>query len=478
MSAVVRIACEEWRQWGRSRLAVMTLGVFAALLVVTTFLTATDMIDARHDRLHQQAEAEQTFLNQPARHPHRMVHYGHYVFRAPPPLAVFDPGVDSVTGQSLFLEGHRQNAAMFADARAQARTGGFGILTPAKLYFLFLPLLLIALGHAVILREREARTLGPLLSQGVSGPTLFAGKLTSLAALIGVLSVPALITSIVGIMLGEPPLTAIMLYLATTLYLCVWGALIVLVSILAKSRGIALGTLLLIWFVTALIVPRIGVAVATITSPVDGKIVTDMKMKEDIIRDGDPHNAADPAFAQLRANLLAEYDVATVEELPINFRGVVAGKGEENLTKTLNAYANRRMNSEIAQSGTLAAFGWVSPYIAASTSARHLAGTDLATHHRFMREAEALRFDFVQSLNRAQAEKMSYAVDVGRNASQAAFDLTRVDPENWKVLDEFRFVPDTAAMRLDRGSSGLMALILWLAALLVAGFISARRLAP
>lgn len=478
MSAVTRIAREEWRQWGRSRLAVATLGVFAVLLVVTTLLTATDMIDARHDRLHQQAEAEQTFLDQPARHPHRMVHYGHYVFRAPPPLAVFDPGVDSVTGQSLFLEGHRQNAAMFADARAQARTGGFGTLTPAKLYFLFLPLLLIALGHAVILREREARTLGPLLSQGVSGQALLAGKLTALVGLIGVLSAPAFITSLIGVALGEPLLTAIMLYLGTTLYLCVWGALIALVSLVAKSRGIALGGLLFIWFITALILPRIGVAAATTLTPVDGKIVTDMKMKEDIIRDGDPHNAADPAFAQLRANLLAEYNVATIEELPVNFRGVVAGKGEENLTKTLNVYAERRMGSEIAQSNTLAAFGWLSPYIAASTSARHLAGTDLATHHRFMREAEVVRYDFVQSLNKAQAEKLSYAVDAGRNASAAAFDLTRVDPENWKVLDEFRFVPDPPATRLGRGTSGLMALFLWLGVLLGLGFISARRLAP
>jgi len=41
---------------------------------------------------------------------------------------------------------------MFADARAEARTGGFGALTPAKLYYLFLPLLIIALGHGVILR--------------------------------------------------------------------------------------------------------------------------------------------------------------------------------------------------------------------------------------------------------------------------------------------------------------------------------------
>ena len=169
----LRITREEWRQWMRSRLAVISLIVFAVLLIFTTCLTLLEAQDARHDRLHQQEQSEETFLSQPDRHPHRMVHYGHYVFRAPPPLALFDPGVDAVTGQSLFLEGHRQNSAMFADARAEARTGGFGTLSPAKIYHLFLPLLIIALGHAVILRERETRTLGPLLSQGVSGPQLY-----------------------------------------------------------------------------------------------------------------------------------------------------------------------------------------------------------------------------------------------------------------------------------------------------------------
>ncbi|MEM7005763.1 MAG: ABC transporter permease subunit [Pseudomonadota bacterium] len=157
MNRAVLIAKEEWRQWLRSRLAVTSLLVFAGLLLVTTVLSTLDAQKAQHERLHQQEQAEETFLSQPDRHPHRMVHYGHYVFRVPPPLAIFEPGVDAVTGQSLFLEGHRQNSAMFADARAEARTGGFGALTPAKLYHLFLPLLIIAIGHGVILREREAR---------------------------------------------------------------------------------------------------------------------------------------------------------------------------------------------------------------------------------------------------------------------------------------------------------------------------------
>ena len=478
MSRVLTIARDEWRQWRRSRLAVAGLAIFAALLVVVSALTALEVSEARHLRLHQQAEAEETFLNQPDRHPHRMVHYGHYVFRAPAPLALFDPGVDAVTGQSIFLEGHRQNSAMFADVRAEARTGGFGALTPAKLYHLFLPLLLIALGHAAIVREREARTLGPLLSQGVGGTTLLLGKATALAGLIGLLSLPALVGAIIGAATGESALAALTLYLAHLLYLGVWGAFILLVSVVVRSRGVALGICLFAWFATSLVVPRIGVMTAAAALPMEGKIITDMRMKEDLRKLGDGHNAADPAFAKLKANLLAQYDVDTVEELPINFRGAVAQKSEADLTDTLNDYAERSMASETAQEDLVARFGWLSPYLAISTASRRIAGTDLQTHHRFLREAESLRYDFVQGLNKAHVEKLDYQADINRNNGEEGNRRARISAENWAVLDDFRFVPDAASARIERAGNSLLALVLWFAALFGAALLAARRLAP
>jgi len=478
MSSAVRIAKEEWRQWMRSRLAVLSLIVFAVLLLFTTMFTMLDAQDARHQRLHQQEQAEETFLNQPDRHPHRMVHYGHYVFRAPPPLAMFDPGVDAVTGQSLFLEGHRQNSAMFADARAEARTGGFGPLTPAKLYQLFLPLLIIALGHGVILREREARTLGPLLSQGVSGTRLYRGKLLALGVLIGLLSLPALFSAIVASLSGESLFASLTLYSGTLLYLGIWAALTVLVSIVARSRGLALGVLSAVWVVTVLVIPRIGVTSASAVIPTEGKILTDMRMNDDLRKLGDGHNAADPAFAKLRANLLAQYDVETVDELPVNFRGLVAAKGEEDLTETLNAYAEKRMQRESAQAAHLSRYGWVSPYLAIGGASRNLAGTDLRTHHRFLREAEAVRYDFVQGLNQAHVEKLSYSDDMNRNNGEEGWKNARIDAANWQVLNDFRFTPDPAADRLSRAASKLLALILWFAALIGFGIMAARRLSP
>ena len=474
----LRIAREEWRQWMRSRLAVISLIVFAVLLIFTTCLTLLEAQDARHDRLHQQEQSEETFLSQPDRHPHRMVHYGHYVFRAPPPLALFDPGVDAVTGQSLFLEGHRQNSAMFADARAEARTGGFGALSPAKIFHLFLPLLIIALGHAVILREREARTLAPLLSQGVSGPQLYRGKLTALALLIVLLSLPALFSSIAASFYGESLLTGLTLYFGHLIYLFIWAALALLVSIVTRSRGLALGVLLAAWVLTVLVVPRIGVTSASSALPTQGKIITDMYMNEDLRKLGDGHNAADPAFAKLKANLLAQYDVDTVEELPVNFRGVVASKNETDLTETLNEYAEKRMQREQAQAGHLSTFGWLSPYIAISGTSRNLAGTDLSTHHRFLREAEALRYEFVQGLNKAHVEKLSYADDINRNKGEEGWRRARVDAQNWQVLQDFRFLPDPPKQRLSRALNGFLPLSLWLIGLLGIGLFASRKLSP
>ena len=112
MSKVLSIAREESRLWLRSRLALFTLLIFSVLLAAVSIATSLRMSEEYRHRSEQQALAEETFLSQPDRHPHRMVHYGHYVFRTPPPLAMIDPGVDSVTGQSIFLEGHRQNTAM------------------------------------------------------------------------------------------------------------------------------------------------------------------------------------------------------------------------------------------------------------------------------------------------------------------------------------------------------------------------------
>jgi len=177
---------------------------------------------------------------------------------------------------------------------------------------------------------------------------------------------------------------------------------------------------------------------------------------------GDGHNAADPAFQNLQAEVLEQYGVGSIEELPVNWRGVVATYSEAELTNLLNSYAANRMDLEASQSHIFNLFGFASPMIAVSSLSRTLAGTDLATHHRFLRESEALRFDFVQSLNEIHAEELDYTADINRNNDSGSSRRARVNSDAWAVLDEFRFMPDSAGDRIGRAALPLGVLIAWL----------------
>jgi ABC-2 type transport system permease protein len=475
---VLVIAAAEWRYWLRSRLALGGALLITALLIATTALTTLRMQSETAKRTQHQAKAETAFLSKPDRHPHRMVHYGHYVFRTPAPLALFDPGLDSVTGQSIFLEGHRQNTAMFAASDASADLGGLSWLSPAMVYQLFAPLLVILLGHGLVAREREAATLATLLAQGTSGRVLLAGKALALFSFVVVLLIPLALGAGFAVLNGEQLLAAGALMIAYLLYLVIWGALALLASAFISNRAAVLATLATLWIALTLVLPAVAVSSAANAAPMAGKLEDDLAMLTELRKLGDGHNANDPAFAQLRADLLAKHGVQRVEDLPVNLRGVVAQASEQKLTDTLNRYAQARMAAETQQALALSVHGWLTPLLAVADASRAVSGTDLAHYHRFLREAEDLRYAFVQRLNQIHAEKLTYADDIRRSSDTEAERRTRVDAANWQLLERFRFQPDAAGIRIQQARTQWLMLGLWCALLMMATFWLGGRLKP
>lgn len=478
MSRVWAVAAAEWCYWARSRLALGAALLLAGLLLATTVLTTLRMQAEGAERAHHQDQAEAAFRAQPDRHPHRMVHYGHYVFRTPAPLALIDPGLDTVTGQSIFLEGHRQNTAMFAAATASADLGGPGVISPALVWQLFTPLLLILLGHGALVRERESGTLATALAQGLSPRALLAGKALALAGAVLLMGLPLVLGAALAVTLGEALSAVLVLLGAYALYGLLWAGLALLASALMRRRAAALAALASIWIGLTLVLPALAASVAAAASPMPGQLETDLAMLADVRQLGDGYNANDPAFAQLRAELLQRHGVQRAEDLPVNLRGVVAEYGERKLTDTLNAWAGRRMAGEQRQGEALARQGWASPALALAEASRALAGTDLAHHHRFLRAAEALRYDFVQGLNRVHAQQLAYADDIRRSSDALAERRTRVAASNWQLLDRFHFKPDAAATRIGRALLPLAMLLTWCAALAAALAAAGGRLAP
>ena len=478
MKQVMLIVAEEWRYWLRSYIAIGGVGLFVLLITATSLLSILRMEVESSARADQQREAEETFFAQPDRHPHRMVHYGHYAFRSPAPLSLFDPGLDSVTGQSIFLEGHRENSAMFAESGASADLGGLSWLTPALIYQLFAPLLIVLLGHSAIVREREAKALAPLLAQGVGAYPIIFGKAVAILFFVLLLLIPMLISSLFVLTKGEKVLAILPLIGTYFIYLSIWALLTLYVSVVLKKRSNILATLSALWLGITLVLPSIAVDIAIQRVPLAGKIETDLALLNEKHKLGDGHNANDPAFAKLRADLLKQYGVERVEDLPINFRGVVATAGEQKLTELLNRYATARMEGEIRQAKSLSEHAWLTPALAIANASRAISGTDLAHYHRFLKDAEMLRFNFVQGLNKAHVEHLSYKDDINRNKDEASWLRARVDSANWRVLDTYVFEPDSAVTRVARASQPITILMAWFFAILIGLLWSARSLEP
>ena len=465
-SKVVIVAKDEWRYWLRSKLAMTVLAIGLVLTLASVIVTAITMMELSHTRHELQTTSDKSFVDQPDRHPHRMVHYGHYAFRTPSPLSTLDPGIDAYTGNSIFLEGHRQNSAMFADSREGTALTKLGSLTPAFIVQTLAPLLLILIGYSGISRERESQTLSYLLSQGTSGVTLIAGKGLALLSVVGLILTPLTVSALFTVAAGESLLAVVSFVVGYALYLTVWVLLILLASSVFSKNSGSFTALAFVWILLCIVMPRVASTSASTAVPSAGKIETDFAVKAQLRKLGDGHNANDPAFMQFKQSLLKKYNVKSIDELPVNFRGLVASESEAKLTNVLNKFAQQRMQAELKQTKVSRYFGWVSPMVAIRSLSMIVVGTSIEAHHRFLRETEQLRFDFVQGLNKVHVEKLSYQDDMNRNASTEATKQARVSAQNWQVLQNFTFNVDNAQVRAQRSIPAFLQLFLWIAVLL------------
>jgi ABC-2 type transport system permease protein len=461
MNRLVVIAQSEWRYWFRSRLITGASCLFAVLLLVTCTVTFFK-IEAQHEATqYHQKIADDTFASQPDRHPHRMVHYGHYVYRTPAPLAIFEPGLNSVTGQTIFLEGHRQNSAAFAESGASADFGGVPTLTPAFVYQVFAPLLIILLAHSAVSREREAGVLSQMLAQGLNGRMILFGKALAIYLFSLLVSIPVFVIAVISVILGENVEIALLLVAAYVGYLALWILFSLVVSALLIKRTNVISALVTLWLTIVLVLPSFSVNLASSQYRVAGKIENDIGMLDEMRKQGDGHNANDPAFQKMREKLFEQYGVDDLKSLPVNFRGLAAMESEKSQARVLKKYAEMRMAEESQQADIISRYAWLSPAQALAEGSRALSGTDLTHYHQFLREAEILRYQFVQGLNRLHADVLSYQDDINRNKDEASAQKARIDSDNWKLLDEFSFDTLSASERITNASSAFIKLGTW-----------------
>ena len=477
MSPILRIAANELRLLARARVAQLAIALVVALSAVAALTAITQGQENREIRSRFQAQADREFDGQPARHPHRMVHYGHFVFRPLPALAGFDPGVDAFTGSTLFLEGHRQNSANFGDVRQSSLLVRFGQLTPAFVIQALGPLVLIFLGFGAIARERDSGLLRLHFAQGVRAGQVVLGKAAALSVVAGLILAPALIAlAWLTVFAGAVPAAALMLAAGYAAYLLVWVLATTSISALAPSSRTALASLVAAWALSAILAPRLATDIALLAAPQPTRLETDIAIQRDLKKIGDSHNPDDPYFTAFRASVLKTYGVARVEDLPVNYRGLIAMEGERLTSALFETYAERQFADQKRQSGLALALGGVSPTLAVRSLSMAASGTDLEGHRRFLRQAEAYRYAIVQRLNRLQAERLTYSDDSNRNSDPEAGRRVRIDPGAWRQTPDFVYRPASTAESLAASTPGLLLLGAWLALAGGLAWAASRRL--
>ena len=470
MRTMLRIAREQWRQWLRDRIAGLGLALLL-LLTIAAALTAWEQRGAAHaERARDQAHMDHAFEAQPDRHPHRMVHFGHFVFRPLNPLAAFDPGVDAYTGHTLFLEGHRQNSANFGDVRQSSVLLRFGQLTPAFTLQLLAPLLLIFMGYATVARERESGLLRVLLAQGVQPWQIVAGKFLALAGVALLALAPAL-AALAWIAATTPAPAGLALALAAgyAVWLLIWAAGVIAVSsVLAHGRD-AMLVLLAAWAVGVVLLPRVANEYVASTLALPTRFESDIAVHRELSALGDSHNPDDPYFNAFRQKVLAQHGVSRVEELPLNYKGLLGQEGERLTSELFGRHARANADLQRMQLASVDRFAILSPVIALRRLSMAAAGTDMESDLRFQDQAEQHRYRLVQQLNRLQAEKLDYAGDRSSRDD-------RISHTHWAGMAPFRFQGTTPREAMARAAPAAAVLLGWLAVAIGLLSLAARRL--
>ena len=125
-----------------------------------------------------------------------MAHYGYIAFREKYPLSFFDSGMESYTGNAVFLEAHRQNTVNFSEASLSTGILRLGEISVAMILQVLLPLLIFFWGFNFVAADRENGTLKLLLSQGVSWTEIIVGKALGLFSIAFLVFMGAIVASL------------------------------------------------------------------------------------------------------------------------------------------------------------------------------------------------------------------------------------------------------------------------------------------
>ena len=424
----------------------------------TGYKTYASQNEIRKEFQHQ---ARQSWVNNPDKHPHRMAHFGSFAFRLKHPLSMYEYGLESYTGNAVFLEAHKQNTINFSEASFSTGLLRFGEISLSFLVRVLLPLILFFLGFAVISQLKENGTLKMLLIQCGSFRTIIWGNSIGLFLVSLIFITPLLLA--VGIQLlllpafTEPILlhTAILLT-AAVIYLWIVSVVAVCISALSNSSRASLLKLLGIWLLMVIVLPKTLQAIGSYIHPASGKIEFETAVGKAILTVGDSHNPNDPHFKFLKDSVLKANGVESTDDLPFNFSGFQMREGERLSTEIYAHHLQGLFDLYQRQNNISYLAAYIDPFLAVKNVNMAFSGTDLMSYRHFQQEAEAYRYKLAQTMNQLQIDNISNK-KTGQNEKPQT-----IEKHHWEDFDDFAYKQPSLGNIIAEQRNAIVAILLWL----------------
>lgn len=421
------------------------VGGFILLILIATLLTGWShyqKVTAEENAARAVDEAQ--WKGQGERNPHSAAHFGKYAFKPRTPVSFLDNGVNSYLGVAVWLEAHYQNPFRYRPAEDSTVVQRFGELTAVVILQLLIPLFIILLTFPAFAGERETGTLRQVLSLGIDRQTLAFGKALGISGALLLILIPAAIVGTAALALAATGSSGdgvsssfgrfAVIVVSYLLYFAIFLAISLAASAYFKTAQLTLLVLFAFWIFNGLFVPRIAVDIAQKVYPsVSSNEFWENTSKD--LREGiDGHNPQNKRTEEAKKQLLAQYNVEKVEDLPINFSGWSLNQGEEYAAQVYDKHYAILWQSFDDQNRIYNLSAILAPLLSVKSLSMSMAGTDFAHHRHFATEAEQYRRVVNKMLNE----------DYMNNSRTG--DTNYVANEKlWNAVPEFQYqLPETS----------------------------------
>ena len=438
---------------GRVKIAFF---IVLVLLGISTWISSRQYNSTNQQYAEAKNAERSIWNNQGEKNPHSAAHYGTYAFKPKYPLSLIDQGVDKYAGTSIFLEAHNRNEAQFSQAADQTGLSRFGDLTPDFILLFIIPLLIVLLGYNAFTKEREMRTLVLIKSQGIAPWKLVLGKWTALFFPILVITVLVIVGA--GIILSNLEDFGVfkwsnlgILFLVYICYYIVFVNLVLIVSSKSKKSSISLVLSLAIWIIACFVAPKAASNFAETKHPYP----TRQEFAANILKDKqeglDGHDPWNKQAKLLEQEVLREYNVDSLHQLPFNFDAYRMQKGEEHNAEVYFKHYKYLKSQFEGQTKVYVGLATLSPFLPTRFLSMAVANTDYSTHWDFSDAAEDYRIKMQAYLNN----------DFAKNSSHGDWSY-KAEEATWKKLPAFEYSPPQLTEILSRNSSNIIVLVAWL----------------